>query len=166
MADTTEKTIAEELREAAARAREGLVLAAEAHSIPGSPIVAVCGNHVGISAICDNCVHFDARDMVLARLIVVLINAREPLASWLYLAAGRYDEDVYEDEIGCNPGGTHGDFCEADCPGHKPVAICDRCGNRVGPDAPEGSRCGCWDKALAVARVLNGTKPQEVPDRG
>jgi hypothetical protein len=83
MADISEKTITDELREAAARAREDLVPAAEAHPIPGSPIVAVCGNHVGISAICDNCVHFDARDMVLARLIVVLINAREPLASWL-----------------------------------------------------------------------------------
>jgi hypothetical protein len=125
-------TVADELRAAAARLRDA-------------------EHHGGITGDCDN--------PELLSLIVALLEAREPLASWLDLAAGRYDEDVYEDEIGCNPGGTHGDFCEADCPGHKPVAICDRCGTRVGPDAPEGSRCGCWDKALAVARVLNGTSP-------
>jgi hypothetical protein len=174
MADIkTEKTVAEELREAAARLRRVATGTTEGRWVCGrleeqedfSQQVAVSAEHALVAEINLRLAdaswrYMRARAVRDGQWIALASPAlAEPLASWLDLAAGRYDEDVYEDEIGCNPGGTHGDFCEADCPGHKPVAICDRCGNRVGPDAPEGSRCGCWDKALAVARVLNGTSP-------
>lgn len=82
----------------------------------------------------------------------------EPLAALLEKIAKDVSEDVYLDDIGC----TDEDQCEFQCGGHEEKPICDRCGHQVGQDAPEGGRCACWDAALAVARALNGTAPQEV----
>lgn len=80
---------------------------------------------------------------------------REPLAAWLEQTAKGYQEDVYEDEIGCNPG-ARGDYCDPGCPGHQPVAICDRRGNLLAAGA-ELERCKCWRHAITAARVVNGS---------
>lgn len=80
-----------------------------------------------------------------------------PLADWLEMTVAAYADDVYGDEVGCNPGASHGD-CDDDCPGHEPVAMCDRCGHQVAPASPaQGSPCRCWDAPVAVARALNGS---------
>lgn len=159
MSDTkTEKTVAAELREAAARAREHLLPAVTARVLKrDTAILAICGNHDEAAEICRNCHYLDVRDRVLARLMAMLINAREPLASWLEKTAQDVAKAVYQDEICSIPGGSQG-HCEADCPGHDPVLVCDECGNLLAPTGPkQGDRCRCWDTALATARVINGT---------
>ncbi|WP_433520097.1 hypothetical protein ACQP2T_63895 (plasmid) [Nonomuraea sp. CA-143628] len=155
MADTSEKTIADELREAAARAREHLLSHVTAEVLPQTAIVTLCGNHEESEAICRNCVHFDARDRVLARLIATLLNAREALASWLEATAERIDNEArwHEAMLTCGDG-THrrSGFVHSgsvECgrwlaAGHDRIA----CG---------WSACHCFDHALAVARVLNRT---------
>jgi hypothetical protein len=136
MAETkTEKTVAEELREAAARAREHLLSQVTAEVLPQTAIVTLCGNHEESEAICRNCAHFDVRDRVLARIVAALINAREPLASWLEQYARWADDSIFVyDE-------------ESDIPVHES----DYCDGEI------GKGCQCFAHPLAVARVLNGT---------
>ncbi|MFD1546951.1 hypothetical protein [Nonomuraea guangzhouensis] len=158
MVDTDEKTIAEELREAAARSREHLLPHVVAEVLPQTAIVVLCGSIHDESAVtCRNCVLFDVKDRVLARLVAALLNAREPLASWLEQAAKDYEEEVYQEEGACHRG-----VCEPGCPGHEQVAVCDRCGNLLAPASPrQGPPCPCWTAPLAVARIVNGSAPQE-----
>jgi hypothetical protein len=83
MADARTETPADEMREAAARAREDLLPAVTARVIEHTAVVVICGNHDEPAEICRNCHYFDVQDRVLARLVATLINAREPLASLL-----------------------------------------------------------------------------------
>ncbi|MER6575784.1 hypothetical protein [Nonomuraea sp. NPDC001023] len=128
MADTkTEKTVAEELREAAARAREHLLPHVIAVVIPQTAIVTICVDHKEPwETVCRNCISFDARHRELANLLAALFNAREPLASWLEETAEKFDDEVR--------GRLH-----------------DTCDGAIGED------CYCFREPLAVARVLNGT---------
>ncbi|MBN6054555.1 hypothetical protein JYK22_21615, partial [Nonomuraea sp. RK-328] len=136
VADTkTQTTVAAELREAAARARERLVPAATARVLQQSAIVAICGNHDDPALICRNCVYFDAGDRGLARMVAMLINAREPLAAWLESAARVAREHPQDPDYAGLP-----DF-----------RFCDTCRD-------EETDCVAFvDGALAVARALNGT---------
>ncbi|TYB69687.1 hypothetical protein FXF51_05870 [Nonomuraea sp. PA05] len=151
MADTTEKTIASELREAAARAREHLLSHVVAEVLPQTAIVVLCGSvHEESAVTCRNCVLFDVKDRVLARLVATLINAREPLASWLEQVAEVFDKEVICDQPECP---ACGDGCHVD---HGTLLVHDGgCGGvllDVGED-----RCSCFAGGMAVARVLNGT---------
>jgi hypothetical protein len=95
--------------------------------------VAICGNHTkNPTLVCHGCAYFDTEDPVLARLLVALLNAREPLAAWLEQAAVWHDEttDVLTD------------------PNH---VLHHACGGVASED------CSCFANPLAVARVLNGT---------
>lgn len=83
MADTRTETPADEMREAVIRLREHLVPAVTARVLKHTAIVAICGNHDPSAQTCVRCQLFDVQDRVLARLVATLINAREPLASWL-----------------------------------------------------------------------------------
>jgi len=136
VADTTEKTIANELREAAARAREHLLAAVTARVLKrDTAIVAICGNHDEPAEICRNCHSFDVRDRVLARLVATLINAREPLASWLESAAWVAREHPQDPNYA----------------GLPDTKFCTTCND-------EETACVSYVAgALAVARALNGT---------
>jgi hypothetical protein len=84
MPDTKTETPADEMRTAAARAREHLLPAVTARVVErDTSVVVICGNHDEPAEICRNCHYFDVQDRVLARLVATLINAREPLASLL-----------------------------------------------------------------------------------
>ncbi|MER7361875.1 hypothetical protein [Nonomuraea wenchangensis] len=151
MADTTEKTLADELREAAARAREHLVPSVTAWVLPQSALVVLCGSHEAAEEMCRNCMHFSARDRVLARLVAALINAREPLASWLEQVAEEFGREVITDTPECPN-------CGEGCAGHDDALVHDDgCGNWLADADAPGLRCECFDPALAVARLLNGT---------
>lgn len=130
MSDTKTQTVANELRAAAARVREVFVPAATARVEPRSSVVTICGNHDG-SPLCRSCVAFTASDLVVARLLAALINAREPLAAWLESAAVWHDETTVA----------------LTDPNH---ALHHVCGGVLGAD------CGCFAHPLAVARALNG----------
>lgn len=137
MADTkTEKTVAEELRAGAARARETFTPAATARVVHRTR-VAICGSHTkNPTLVCHGCAYFDTEDPVLARLLVALLNAREPLASWLeeYVRWANDSITDYEE-------------------GNGPVHESDYCDGEI------GKNCRCFDRALAVARVLNSGAP-------
>ncbi|MGA4989934.1 hypothetical protein [Nonomuraea bangladeshensis] len=135
MAETTEKTIAVELREAAARVREHLVPAVKAWVLPQSALVVLCGDHEAAEEMCRNCLHFSARDRVLARLVASLLNAREPLASWLEQNARWAADSILVEDGGGDAPFHDSDFCDGEI----------------------GKNCQCFDHPLAVARALNGT---------
>ncbi|HEY9375005.1 hypothetical protein [Streptomyces sp.] len=148
----TAKTVSDELREAAARAREHLLPHVIAEVLPETAIVALCGSiHEESAVMCRNCVMFDVKDRVLARLVVTLLNAREPLASWLEDAERRYETAM--EEIECTACGEAGA-----CTHPAEAEFCQGC--------EEPTPCRCITPALAVARVLNGTTPQEVAAAG
>jgi hypothetical protein len=92
MADTRTETPADEMREAAARAREHLLPAVTARLIEHTAVVVICGNHDEPAEICRNCHYFDVQDRVLAWLVATLINARDLLASWLETEARMWEE--------------------------------------------------------------------------
>jgi hypothetical protein len=129
---------ADEMRTAAARAREHLLPAVTARVVErDTSVVVICGNHDEPAEICRNCHYFDVQDRVLARLVATLINAREPLASWLESAA-RVAREHPQDP---------------DYAGLPDTKFCTACND-------EETTCVAFvDGALAVARVLNGGKP-------
>ncbi|MFI7448133.1 hypothetical protein ACIBQX_11600 [Nonomuraea sp. NPDC049714] len=86
------ETPADEMREAAARAREHLLPAVTARVIEHTAVVVICGDHDEPAEICRNCHYFDVQDRVLARLVVTLINARDLLASWLETEARMWEK--------------------------------------------------------------------------
>jgi hypothetical protein len=84
MPEIKTETSADEMRTASARAREHLLPAVTARVVErDTSVVVICGHHDEPAEICRNCHYFDVQDRVLARLVATLINAREPLASWL-----------------------------------------------------------------------------------
>lgn len=134
MAETENQSVAAELRAGAARVRETFTPAATARVLHRTH-VAVCGNHAkSPTLVCHGCAYFDTEDPVLARLLVALLNTREPLAAWLEQAAVWWDQTtvVLTD------------------PNHVEH---DACGGVAGDD------CECFAHPLAVARALNGTTP-------
>jgi hypothetical protein len=137
MADTKTETPADEMREAVIRLREHLVPAVTARVLKHSAVVAICGNHDPLAQTCLHCELFDVRDRMLAVLVATLLNAREPLASWLEEAA-RVAREHPQDP---------------DYAGLPDTKFCTACND-------EETTCVAFvDGALAVARALNGGKP-------
>jgi hypothetical protein len=132
MADTkTEQAIADELREAAARLRSSKIDLATIEGLP--EVVRVGGVPLARCVKCD-CVARVEGEAVYQLLIVALLNAREPLASWLeeYVRWAK-DSIFVEDEEG-DPPVHESDYCDGEI----------------------GKGCQCFAHPLAVARVLNG----------
>ncbi|MEU6709949.1 hypothetical protein ABZ897_00605 [Nonomuraea sp. NPDC046802] len=152
MAETSEKTVADELREAAARAREHLLPHVIAVAIPQTAIVTICVEHQEQwETVCRNCISFDVRHRELASLLAILFNAREPLASWLEKTAHDFDVEVEE----------HRPDCCGDAHEESGLLHLDGCGDWVTVYRDHGGApCGCFAHALAVARVLNGGAPR------
>lgn len=153
MADTkTEKTVAEELKAAAKKLRD------KAKNAPHGPwhIEGAYPQRISNPAaivIADTFTGPDVPPYAAQWITLVSPELAEPLASWLEKAARDMAKAVYEDEGNCTR-----NFCEPGCDGHAKVLVCDECGNLLAPASPrQGEACSCWDAALAVARVLNGT---------
>jgi hypothetical protein len=127
-----DQTPADEMRAAAFRLREAVDPKAVARIIDGTFAV-LCSDHDEPALICRNCRWFDAGDDELAALVVALLNARGPLAAWLAETAKMFGRATYEEL------------------GHSVHAIC---GGVVGGAI---TRCSCFDRPLAVARVLTGS---------
>lgn len=141
MADTkTEKTVADELREAATKLRQA------AEHVPGGEWT-LHEDLIDHGNSCESAILTDARDgmdrlilsgdwdsegLAAMGLLVTLHGVAEPLASWLESAAVWHDETtvVLTD------------------PNH---VLHHACGGVAGED------CACFAHPLAVARVLNGS---------
>ncbi|MFI7644100.1 hypothetical protein [Nonomuraea sp. NPDC049400] len=147
MADTSEKTIADELREAAAKLRE------KAENAPHGPwhwegtYPQRISNAAAI-VVADTFTGPEVPPYGAEWITLVSPELAEPLASWLEKAAKDFDDETYEDAIECP---ACGDGCYKD---HGTFRAHSSCGGVVGSDA---ERCPCFDEALAVARFLNGT---------
>jgi hypothetical protein len=143
MSDTkTEKTVADELREAAARCREA---GAAASPPPWRRDGMTIATGWDTAALAYNGV--DAAWIALASPALA-----EPLAAWLEQAAHDFDVEVEE----------HRPDCCGDVHEEPGLLHMDGCGGWVTVYRDHGGvPCGCFDHALAVARVLNGTTPQE-----
>lgn len=155
---TPEKTIADELREAAARSREHLLPEVVAEVLPHTALVVLCSKvHEESEGTCRDCLMFDVRDVVLARLVATLLNAREPLGAWLEKTAEDFEGSTSEDTPEC-PNCTAGTY---PCGGHGTWLFHEGgCGGVINSGSSED--CACFATPLAVARVINGTTPQEV----
>lgn len=163
MAEPTEKTIADELREAAARLRE------TAKDAPPGPwgvngpwwwevthheqditscIVTEPGNEpVAVLAPPYNRHPAAEKAGPWIRLVNPLLA--EPLASWLERVAEEFGREVIEDTPECPN-------CGEGCSGHDDALVHDEgCGLWLA-DEDADERCKCFDAPLAVARVLNG----------
>jgi len=157
MADTrTEKTVAEELREAASRLR-GTVNGTTPGPWRRHDTYLNAGGHTAT-------VLTDRRNINDTELVAWLpsrshepwadhpcwANSRwialvhpglaEPLASWLKQTASDYEVEV-------NPRVSGRD---------RTQPFCDRCGLWLVQVCTDQELCSCWDDALAVARVVNG----------
>jgi hypothetical protein len=80
----------------------------------------------------------------------LLRQLADPMADWLEKTAKDFSEQVIEDELECSN-------CDTSwpCGGHPRVLIHDDgCGGCIETGSSED--CRCFDRALAVARVLNG----------
>jgi hypothetical protein len=140
MADTTEKTIAAELREAASRLRTA---GSAASKPPWRRDGMAIATGSGIAALAYNGV--DADWIALASPALA-----EPLASWLEEEAELAEESSEVQEW------HYGDHKEALL---MHLASRDGCGgvmNGSTDDFPPRPLCGCFRHPLAVARVLNG----------
>jgi len=165
MPDTTEKTIADELREAVARLRETAKDAPSGSWGVNGPwwwdrgdqpanatscIVTEPGNEpVAVLAPPYNPHPAAEKAGPWIRLVNPLLA--EPLASWLEQAAEEFDREVITDTPECPN-------CGEGCVGHDDALVHDDgCGNWLADADVPGLRCECFDRPLAVARVLNGT---------
>lgn len=148
VADTTEKAIADEMREAAALLRETAItaIAGPWASLDGGDRLVAWRTGDNFEYVVDEPI--DGATAEWMALVNPLLA--EPLAAWLEKAAKDFDEQVISEQGECP---ACGDGCYAD---HGTYLVHDGgcCGVllEVGED-----RCQCFALPLAVARVLNGT---------
>lgn len=77
---------AAEMRAAGLVLHDAINPAAVARVIDGT-FVAICRAHDEPAIICENCWHFEVGDEQIAALVVALLNARNPLRTWLEITA-------------------------------------------------------------------------------
>ncbi|KAB8186919.1 hypothetical protein FH608_046370 [Nonomuraea phyllanthi] len=161
----TEKTIGDELRETAAKLRRVSAGTTEGRWVCGqmeeredySTQVAVSAEHTLVAEINlstrDSAWRYMRDQAVRDGQWIALASPAlaEPLASWLEQAAEEFDREVITDTPECPN-------CGEGCAGHPDALVHDEgCGNWLADADAPGLRCECFDRPLAVARVLNGT---------
>ena len=161
MADSTEKTIASELREAAAKVRRlGKVAPPGPWGIngpwwwdgAGQPATSciVTGGNEPVAVLPPPYNRHPDAEYAGPWIQTMSPLLAEPLASWLEESAKIFDREVLMDSPECPN-------CGEGCSGHPDALVHDEgCGNWLA-DEDADLRCKCFDRALAVARVLNGS---------
>lgn len=137
MADSkTEKTVAEEMREAADRLR---IKAADITLAPGPWVVDRYGDSVYSGELEEPDALCVAETTVSAAAWITLVNPlmAEPLASWLEEYARWAKDSIFVEDEGDDPPVHESDYCDGEI----------------------GKGCQCFAHPLAVARVLNGSQP-------